>query len=154
MSEINSSFSKQSVQAIAESCGVMPIEDDCYQVIADEVSANLKAIIQDSMKFMRHSRRSKLTPDDIDLALKLRNREPLYGFTSRDFVPFRYASGQGRRLHFQPDEELNLTEFLESLQVPQVPIDSYVRSHWLSVEGTQPLIQENPDPGNDKYFKL
>ncbi|RDD40493.1 Transcription initiation factor TFIID subunit 6 [Trichoplax sp. H2] len=149
----SNNISKQSIKSIAESCGNAPIDDDCSQVIADEVNARLREVIQDGLKFMRHSKRDKLTRNDIDLALKFKSIEPVYGFTSRDFVPFRYASGGGRSIFFQEDKEFNLTDLIASQEASKVPLDNHTRAHWLSIDGTQPLIPENPDPDTLHKFK-
>ena len=36
-----------------------------------------------------------------------------------------------------------MTELL-NIPLPKVPLDVSIRSHWLSIEGTQPAIPENP----------
>ena len=51
----------------------------------------------------------------------------MYGFSSKDFVPFRYASGGGKSVYFQEDKELNLTEFIASRPAPMTPLDAHIR---------------------------
>ncbi|CAJ0746929.1 18173_t:CDS:2, partial [Entrophospora sp. SA101] len=46
-------------------------------------------------KFMRHSKRTKLTGDDINHALRIRNVDPLYGFglnEENDFESVLYSN--------------------------------------------------------------
>lgn len=49
---------------------------------------------------------------DLDSALRARKIEPLYGFTSTEYIPWRYASGGGRELHFNEDREIDLQELI------------------------------------------
>ncbi|XP_065360015.1 transcription initiation factor TFIID subunit 6 [Calliphora vicina] len=138
-------LSAESMKVIAESIGVGSLPDDAAKELAEDVSYKIKRIVQDAAKFMHHSKRDKLILSDIDHALKVRNIEPQYGFTANDFIPFRFASGGGRELHFIEEKEMDLSEIVQS-NVPKVPLDITLRTHWLAVDGIQPTIPENPPP--------
>ncbi|KAI9588336.1 transcription initiation factor TFIID subunit 6-like isoform X6 [Glossina fuscipes] len=138
-------LSAESMKVIAESIGVGSLPDDAAKELAEDVSFKIKRIVQDAAKFMHHSKRDRLVLSDIDHALKVRNVEPQYGFTANDFVPFRFASGGGRELHFIEEKEMDLTEIVQC-NVPKVPLDITLRTHWLAVDGIQPTIPENPPP--------
>lgn len=99
-----------SMKVMAESIGINNLSDDASRVLAEEVTFRLKLILQEANKFRGHSKRKKLIGPDIDNALKIKNIEPLYGFTSNDHIPFRYASGGGRELFFIDDKEVDLGE--------------------------------------------
>lgn len=148
-----SSLTLDSMKVIAESVGIATLGDDAAKELADDVTYRLKVIVQDAMKFMHHSKRQKLSITDIDHALKIKNNECQYGFIQPDSLPFRFASGGGRELHFIEEKEIDLSEIL-SAPPPKVPLDVSVRAHWLSVDGVQPTVPENPPPLSKEAQKL
>lgn len=129
-------LSVESMKVIAESIGVGSLPDDAAKELADDVSFKLKQIVQDAAKFMHHGKRTKLSICDIDHALKVRNIEPQYGFVTQDFIPFRFASGGGRELHFIEEKELDLADIIQGAP-PKLPLDVSLRAHWLCVDGVQ-----------------
>ncbi|CAF4882727.1 unnamed protein product [Pieris macdunnoughi] len=148
-----SALTLDSMKVIAESIGVANLGEDAAKELADDVTFRLKVIVQDAMKFMNHSKRQKLSITDIDHSLKIKNVEPQYGFIQPDFLPFRYASGGGRELHFIEEKEIDLSEIL-SAPPPKIPLDVSLRAHWLSVDGVQPTVPENPPPLSKEAQKL
>lgn len=147
------SLSVDSMKVIAESVGIASLGDDAAKELADDVTYRLKVIVQDAIKFMHHSKRQKLSITDIDHTLKAKNIECQYGFIQPDSLPFRFASGGGRELHFIEEKEIDLSEILYA-PPPKIPLDVSVRAHWLSVDGVQPTVPENPPPLSKEVQKL
>lgn len=140
-----SSIGVQTIKLFGESVGISSIPEDAARHVAENLKFQLKRIIQDSAKFMRNAKRARLSPRDVDSALRARRIEPLYGFTSTDYLPWRFASGGGRELHFNEDREIDLQKFLENT-TSKLPPPVKVRAHWLVIDGVQPNIPENPAP--------
>lgn len=150
--KIGSHLSGESVRVISESIGIVGLPDDAAGHLAEDCTYRLKQLIQESVKFMQHGKRRKLSTADFDNALRLKNIEPVYGFKDKDFIPFRYASGGGRELHFNEEKEFDLQEIINS-SLPKIPLEVSLRAHWLSIEGIQPSIPENPPPATKDQQK-
>ncbi|GJN88539.1 hypothetical protein Rhopal_001505-T1 [Rhodotorula paludigena] len=134
-----------SVRDVAESVGIANLPEDVAAALAGDVEYRLWEIIEESIKFMRHSRRTRLKVDDVDQALKVRNLEPLWGFASSHQPPFkRTVTATGTVYHVE-DDEVDLSKVIKT-EVPSVPRDISFTAHWLAIEGVQPLIKENPTP--------
>ncbi|ENN77233.1 hypothetical protein YQE_06063, partial [Dendroctonus ponderosae] len=146
-------LSIESMKVVAESIGIGNLQDEAAKELSEDISFQLKHIIQDAAKSMNHSKRMKLLQSDVDSALKARNIEPQYGFHSAEPLPFRFASGGGRELHFIEEKEVDLGELLNGIS-PKAPLEVGLRSHWLCIDGIQPTIPENPPPVAKTIQKL
>ena len=138
-------LSVDSIKTMGESIGITTLNDDAATRLSEDLEYRLKEVIQDAIKFMRHSKRRRLTCADIDQALRVKNIEPLYGFDCTEYIPFRHTSGGGKDIYFPDEKEVNLVDLVSS-PLPRLPSDISLRSHWLCVEGVQPTIAENPPP--------
>ena len=143
--DIEPVITKESVKFAADSFMSDKLNDDAAGFVAEELTVRLKELVQEALKFCQNSKRKALLTQDIDNALRLQNIEPLYGFTSNEFLPFRFASGGGREVHFHDEQEVDLEELLNQ-PLPKIPCPVTIRSHWLAIDGAQPNIPENPPP--------
>ncbi|XP_066330772.1 transcription initiation factor TFIID subunit 6-like [Miscanthus floridulus] len=133
---------KETIEVIAQSVGIPSLGADVAVALAPDVEYRLREITQESIKCMRHAKRTVLTADDVDSALGLRNVEPVYGFVSGDPLRFKRAVGH-KDLFYLDDREVDFKEIIEA-PLPKAPLDTSVVAHWLAIEGVQPAIPENP----------
>ncbi|CAO2190508.1 unnamed protein product [Urochloa humidicola] len=133
---------KETIEVIAQSVGIPSLGPDVAAALAPDVEYRLREIMQESIKCMRHGKRTVLTADDVDSALSLRNVEPVYGFASGDLLRFKRAVGH-KDLFYLDDREVDFKEIIEA-PLPKAPLDTAVVAHWLAIEGVQPAIPENP----------
>ena len=136
-------ISRASVKVIAESVGISQLKDEVADALAPDVEYRLRDIIFEAIKFQKHGRRDTLTTEDINYALRLRNSEPLYGFTSSD--PPRFCRALTPGVFYLEDPELNLSHMLEE-PLPRAPLEPTFTTHWLAVHGVQPSMPQNPTP--------
>ncbi|KAI5479581.1 transcription initiation factor tfiid complex 60 kda subunit [Pseudohyphozyma bogoriensis] len=167
-------WKKDSVKDVAESVGIANLPDEVAVALAGDVEyrlweiievrsflpfppsnelsrSHLLALLQESIKFMRHGRRTRLKVDDVDHALKAKNLEPLWGFASTSHLPFKKTATPTGTVYHVEDEELDLGKVLKT-DLPSVPRDISFTAHWLAIEGVQPLVKENPSPAELAKF--
>lgn len=111
-----------------------------------DLEYRLRDIIQESKKFMRHSRRSFLCPADVNAALRTKNVEPLYGYISQRTVKFKKANDE---IFYLQDEIVDFEKILAA-PLPKLPQEVTLSAHWLAIDGVQPLVPQNPAPQSKK----
>ncbi|KAI9189231.1 histone H4-like TAF Taf6, SAGA complex subunit [Blastocladiella emersonii ATCC 22665] len=138
MSVFNNTFVKHT----GESMGLENLSEDVMNALTQDMEYRIREIIQESKKFMRHSRRSFLSTQDINSALKVKNVEPLYGYLAPRPVKFKRADAN---VFYMDDEDLDFDKVLAT-PLPKLPLDVSLSAHWLSIDGVQPAIPQNPPP--------
>ncbi|KAI9316443.1 hypothetical protein BX666DRAFT_1950782 [Dichotomocladium elegans] len=142
-------FPKDTIKNIGESLGISNLKDEVASALAQDVEYRVHELIQEATKFMRNSKRSKLSVDDINAALRVKNVEPLYGYSSSDTPKFRKTTVNASDIYFTEDHEVDFEAIL-SKPLPKIPLDVTFTAHWLAIEGVQPAIPQNPTPGDAK----
>ena len=90
-------------------------EADAYPLTADSTKCS-----QESLKFTRHAKRSRLTTEDVSHALAAKNQEPLWGFAGSSQLPFRKTQTPSGNVYHIEDEEIDLSKMIKT-EVPPVP---------------------------------
>jgi transcription initiation factor TFIID subunit 6 len=131
------------VKVYAEQLGYQSgdLTEDALSTLAQELDYNLRERIQDASKYMVHSRRHKLTVDDLNTALRDRNQPQLYGYDPMEQLIFRAVPNSD--IFYVPGDEVNLTDVLQE-PLPKAPLPPALTCHALAIEGVQPAIPENP----------
>ncbi|KAH7861231.1 hypothetical protein Vadar_023387 [Vaccinium darrowii] len=132
---------KETIEVIAQSIGVSNLVPDVLPALASDVEYRVREIMQEAIKCMRHSKRTILTADDVESALKLRNVESIYGFASGDPLRFKRAAGHSDLFYIE-EKDVEFKDVIEA-PLPKAPLDTAVVAHWLAIEGVQPTIPEN-----------
>jgi histone H3/H4 len=131
----NPLFPTDTIKDVADSLGITQLSVDAAKQLAMDVEYRIQEVVQEAQKFMRHSKRTILSPADISNALKTLNIEvrghwrvyaklqPLYGYNSSRPVKFREAtSADGVQLYFLDDEEIEFEKIINQ-PLPKLPRD-------------------------------
>lgn len=132
------------VKDVADSLGLTDLNDEASRNLAMDVEYRIHEILEQAVKFMRHSKRRTLTTTDVEKALRVLNVEPLYGYDVSRPLNFKEALvGNGQTLYYIDDEEIDFEKLINQ-PLPKVPRSTTFTAHWLAIEGVQPAIPQNP----------
>lgn len=136
------------VKDVAETLGISNLPDEVSKTLAMDVEYRIHEVIEQALKFMRHSKRTTLGTADISEALRVLNVEPLYGYegatNDKNGVSYREAIvGPGQTLYYVDDDEVDF-ERLINQPLPKVPRATSLTAHWVAIDGVQPAIPQNP----------
>lgn len=114
-------WNPENIKDVAESVGVTSLSDDVLQALCSDIEYRIAQVLEEALKFMRHSKRSTLTTQDVAQALRVLDVEPLYGYESTRPLRFGEASiGPGQPLLYVEDEEVDFEKLINA-PLPKVP---------------------------------
>jgi transcription initiation factor TFIID subunit 6 len=76
-------FPTDTIKDMADSLGIQALSADAAKQLAMDVEYRIQEVVQEALKFMRHSKRTVLSPMDISSALRTLNIEVLVTYCSR-----------------------------------------------------------------------
>jgi len=139
-------WNPDNIKDVAESVGLANLSSDVVDHLTRDVEFRIAQVLEEALKFMRHSKRTTLFTQDISQALRVLDVEPLYGYETTRPLRFGEASiGSGQPLFYLEDEEIDFEKLINA-PLPKVPREITFTAHWLAVEGVQPTIPQNPTP--------
>lgn len=157
------SLSEEWLQELCIENRISPIKPNVVKKILPNVELRLRQLIEKANKFRRRGKRRVLKVEDINEALKLEGKEPLYGHKSSgksmtlahfkerraqagngklDTSSSSSASGNAKKANEQEDS-VSLID-VATKSPPRCPLLPEFSLHWLAVDGVQPMIAENP----------
>lgn len=114
-------WNPDNIKDVAESVGIASLNDDVAEDLARDVEFRIGQVLEEALKFMRHSKRTTLSTQDISQALRVLDVEPLYGYESTRPLRFGEASmGPGQPLFYVEDEEVDFEKLINA-PLPKVP---------------------------------
>ena len=131
----------ETIQAIVRQTGLQSLTPETANAMAPSVEYHLREVIQEASKFMRHSKRTTLLTRDVNNALRSMGIEQLFGFSSSE--PLRFVHQPGHNVYTVHDPILSLGDVVNQ-PLPACPLEPSLGAHWMSIEGVQPAIPENP----------
>ncbi|KAM3508697.1 hypothetical protein MY11210_006616 [Beauveria gryllotalpidicola] len=147
-------WNAENIKDVAESVGIGALNEEATKALAQDVEYRVGQVIIESLRLMRAARRTTLTVNDVSLALRVLDAEPLYGYDSTRPLRFGEASlGPGQPLFYIDDEEVEFEKLINA-PLPKVPRDMNFTAHWLAIEGVQPSIPQNPTTAESRSQDL
>lgn len=147
------------IKTYAEAAGHTGVDEESLLVLSRECEYKLRYLLQEARKYMQHSRRSKLTIEDVNSALSRQlGEQPVLGYDGLEALQYKPVSGGHQisggmttlampasgTLWVVPQEEISLEDVLME-PLPKAPAPVTLTGHWLAIEGVQPQIPENPN---------
>ncbi|GAO14485.1 hypothetical protein UVI_02031970 [Ustilaginoidea virens] len=139
---------RKNIKDVAESVGISSLNDEAVKALSQDVEYRIGQVIIEALRLMRAARRTTLTVNDVSLALKVLDVEPLYGYDSTR--PLRYGEaslGPGQPLFYIEDEEVDFEKLINA-PLPKVPRDMSF------TEGVQPSIPQNPTTAESRSQEM
>lgn len=114
-------WNPDNIRDVAESVGIVNLNNEVTENLARDVEYRIAQVLEEALKFMRHSKRTTMTTHDVAHALRVLDVEPLYGYESTRPLRFGEASlGPGQPLFYIEDEEVDFEKLINA-PLPKVP---------------------------------
>ncbi|KAI0567168.1 TATA box binding protein associated factor (TAF) [Gracilaria domingensis] len=121
------------IRVIGQSMPSMPpFADSAAGTLAHDIEYRIREIVQDAMKFMKHSKRNKLTTNDINAALRLRNVAPILGFSD--------PKGNSHKLRDNGRSKQDKAYMMSPLSSAKGDLHPPLRPQFTAVDGSEDLF--------------
>lgn len=133
-------WNPDNIRDVAESVGITSLNDDVLQGLCSDIEYRVSQVLEEALKFMRHSKRCMLTTQDIAQALRALEVEPLYGYESTRPLRFGEASiGPGQPLFYVEDDEVDFEKLINA-PLPKVPREISLTGMVVSCTQVEPQL--------------
>lgn len=116
-----------------EAEGVPDIPQETARSIAADVTYRIRQVLSVSGQFLRHTKRRRLTPDDISRTLKWMDVPPVMGYSGVE--PVEWVSMSEVGVHVPHEPSVNLASTALSGDIFHQPGSPCVRGEWAHVQG-------------------
>lgn len=114
-------WNPDNIRDVAESLGISNLSHDVIENLCRDVEYRVAQVLEEGLKELRKAKRTMLTTQDISIALRHLDVEPLYGYESLRPLRFGEASlGPGQPLFYVEDEEVDFEKLINA-PLPKVP---------------------------------
>ncbi|CAI2364684.1 unnamed protein product [Moneuplotes crassus] len=130
------------------------IDSEVLKIMLPELEEKTMHLVQEAKKIMRHSKRKVLKPSDIDLALKMLEKNiefsaPLAQIMGSAPFEFEKRITEENTQWTVKNEDLNLMQFLNK-PIIETPLKIGLEMHWALINGEMPIVSENILPPKEK----
>lgn len=130
--------SRESIRMMAEAEGVTNLTDDGALILSEDLSYRLREIVQNSLEYMKHAKRRRLTTEDINDALRTSDMQPILGHGSPEPVTFKQVKDAD--IHFIEDVDLSVANIASNSYKPKETGELGIKSFWYAIEGVSKII--------------
>ncbi|RWS27588.1 TAF6-like RNA polymerase II p300/CBP-associated factor-associated factor 65 kDa subunit 6L [Leptotrombidium deliense] len=74
-------FNTDSIKTFSEASGNTNIDEKVYLLLSEDISYRIREVVNNAAQIMKHSKRKKLTTNDINKSLKWSHCKPVYGYS-------------------------------------------------------------------------
>lgn len=138
-------ISKESIKLYAEMGGFQEMNEDSISVLCQDLNYRIRECIQHAIQFMRHSKRRKLTSEDVNQAFEWSETQPILGYKNNSSDPVKNIFVKEAKVFtFEENKQINLMEEMNKmlndscsqfLDVDLHEKQPEVKVEWVSVEG-------------------
>ncbi|XP_029633887.1 transcription initiation factor TFIID subunit 6b [Octopus sinensis] len=130
-------LSRDSIRMMAEAEGISNLTDDGALLLSEDLGYRIRETIQNSIEFMKHAKRRRLTTEDINDALRTSDMQPILGHGSLEPVIFKQV--KDAEIHFVEDLDLNVTNIAFNNYKPKETGELGIKSFWYAIEGVSKI---------------
>ena len=133
-------LSPETVELIAETVGINNLDPSTAIALAEDASYRCREVANICGQILRHSKRRKLTTQDVSEAFQLYDTDPVLGHDVGEPVAYTLIKDSGDfespNILYVPDEKLvDLRTYSVAQTPPIVATEPCIQATWLSVEG-------------------